>query len=74
MRYNNVDSIFYIKGFIHHEFTLGNQIVTGNFYKEVIKRLMAQVQCVRPKFWENGSWYHLHHIALVHLHALSPSF
>jgi hypothetical protein len=42
------------------------QTVKGKFYKEVIKRLIARVHCVRHEFQESGSWYLLHNNALVH--------
>jgi hypothetical protein len=48
------------KGIIHHHFVLEKQIVNGKFYKEMIKRLIAGVYCIRPEFQESGSWYLLH--------------
>jgi hypothetical protein len=32
------------------------QTVNGKFYKEVIKRLIAQVHRVRPEFQDSGFW------------------
>jgi transposase len=57
---------FYAKGIIHHEFVSEKQTVNGKFYKEVIKRLIARVHCVRPEFQESWSWYLLHDNAPAH--------
>jgi transposase len=54
------------KGNIHHEFIPEKQTVNGKFYKEKIKRLIAQVHRVRPEFQESGSWYLLHNNAPAH--------
>jgi hypothetical protein len=37
--------------------------LNGTFYKEVFKRLSAQVHCIWPEFQESGSWYLLHNNA-----------
>jgi hypothetical protein len=59
-------AIFYAEGIIHHKFVPEKQTVIGKFYKEVIKRLIARVHCVRPEFQESGSWHLLHDNALAH--------
>jgi hypothetical protein len=38
------------KGIIHHEFVPEKQTVNAKFHKELIKRLIVQVHCVRPEF------------------------
>jgi hypothetical protein len=48
------------------EFMLENQTVNGKFYKEVIKRLITRVNCIRPEFQESRSWYLLHDNAPAH--------
>jgi hypothetical protein len=48
------------------EFVQEKQTVNGKFYKEVIKRLITQVHCIRPEFQESGSWYLLHDNAPAH--------
>jgi hypothetical protein len=50
------------------------QTVSGKFYKEVIKRLIAQVHCVRPEFQEGGSWYLLLNNARVHSSGVVSEF
>jgi hypothetical protein len=52
-------AFFNAEDIIHHEFVPEKQTVNGKFYKEAIKRLIAQVR-VRPEFQESGSWYLLH--------------
>jgi hypothetical protein len=42
------------------------QTINGKFYKEVIKRLIARVHCVRLEFQESGPQYLLHGIAPVY--------
>jgi histone-lysine N-methyltransferase SETMAR len=53
-------AVFYAKGIIPHEFVPEKQTVNGRFYKQLIKRLIAQVHHVRPEFQGSGSWYLLH--------------
>jgi hypothetical protein len=43
------------------------QIVNDKFYKEVIKRFVAQVHRVRPEFQESGPWNLLHENSPVHV-------
>jgi hypothetical protein len=59
-------AFFGAKGIIRHRFVPEKQTVNGKFYKEVIKRLLAQVHYVRPEFQESGSWYLLHNNAPAH--------
>jgi hypothetical protein len=42
------------------------QTVNGKFYKEIIRRSMDRVHCVRTEFQESGSSYLLHDNALAH--------
>jgi hypothetical protein len=51
---NNADCIFYNKGAIHHEFVPEKQTVRGICCKEVTKKLLARVHCVRPEV--SGKW------------------
>jgi hypothetical protein len=48
-------AFFYAKGIIHDEFGPEKQTVSGKFYKEVIKRLIARIHHVRPEFQNSGS-------------------
>jgi hypothetical protein len=43
-------AFFDAKRIIHHGFVPEKQTVNSKFYKEVIKRLIAQVHRVRPEF------------------------
>jgi hypothetical protein len=65
---------FDAKGIIHHEFVLEKQTVNGKFYKEVMKRLIARVHCIRPEFQESGSWFLLHDNASVHFLSFVSKF
>jgi hypothetical protein len=64
----------YAKGIIQHEFVSKKQTVNSKFYKEVIKRLLAQVPRIRPEFQESGSWYLLHENALTHSSGVFSEF
>jgi hypothetical protein len=63
---NNVGCISYAKGIIHHKSVLEEWTVNGKTYKDMIKRLIIRVHCVRPEFQEGGSWYLLHDNAPAH--------
>jgi hypothetical protein len=57
---------FYAQDIIHPEFVQEKPAVNRKFYKEVIKRLIARVDRVRPEFQESGSWYLLHYNEPAH--------
>jgi hypothetical protein len=59
-------AFFDAKGIIHHKTVRKKQTVSGQFYKEVIKRLITRVHRVRPEFQGRGSWYLLHDNAPAH--------
>jgi hypothetical protein len=63
---NMLNTFFYAKGIVHDEFVPEKQTVKGRFYKELIKRLIARVNRIRPEFQESGSWYLLHKNAPAH--------
>jgi transposase len=67
-------AFFDAKGIIHHEFVLEKQTVNGKFCKEVIKRLITRVHCVRTEFQEIGSWYLLHDNVWVHSSGIVSDF
>lgn len=54
------------KGIIHKEFVPPGQTITGEFYLDVMKRLLARIRRVRPEYRENGSWTLLHDNAPSH--------
>jgi hypothetical protein len=62
------------KVIIHHEFVPEKQIVKVYFYKEMIKRLLAQVPRIRPEFQESESWYLLHDNAPEHSSGVVSEF
>jgi hypothetical protein len=57
---------FDAEGIIHDKSVPEKQTVNGEFYKEVIRRLIAGVHRVGPEFQESGSWYLLHENAPAH--------
>jgi hypothetical protein len=59
-------AFFYAKGIIRLEFVPEKQTLNDQFYKEVIKRLVARVHRFRSEFQESGSWYLQHHNAPAH--------
>jgi hypothetical protein len=50
------------------------QAANGKFHKEVIKRLVARVHCVRPEFLESGPWYLLHDNVPAHSSGVVSEF
>jgi histone-lysine N-methyltransferase SETMAR len=60
-----LNALFDAKG-IHHKFVPKKQTVNGKFYKDVMKRLIARVQRVKPEFQEGVSWCLLHDNAPAH--------
>jgi hypothetical protein len=67
-------AFFYAKVIIYHEFVPEKQIVNGNVYKGVIRRLFARVRCVRSEFQESGSLYLLHDNTPVHSSGVISEF
>ena len=46
----NTHTFFDGKGIIHRKFVLTNQKITGAYYLEVLKRLMATIRRIRPEY------------------------
>jgi hypothetical protein len=59
-REGDVDSFFYWKGIVHHEFVPRGETVNKEFYLKVMKRLSEAVRRKRPEAWTNKTWM-LHH-------------
>jgi len=60
-------TFFDSKGIIHKEFVPSGQTVTGNYYLEVLKRLMARIHRIRPEYQDPESWSLLHDNAPSHI-------
>jgi hypothetical protein len=43
-------AFFYAKGIVHHEFVQEKQTANGKIYKEMFRRLIPRVHCVKPEF------------------------
>lgn len=54
------------KGLVHYEFLPSGQTVTGAFYLEVLRRLVARIRRVRPEYKDPESWCLLHDNASSH--------
>jgi hypothetical protein len=67
-------AFFYAKGIIHHKFVTEKQTINGKFYKDLIKRLIAQAHRIRPEFQETVLWCLLHDNALVHFLGVVSKF
>jgi histone-lysine N-methyltransferase SETMAR len=59
-------TFFDSKGIIHKEFVPFGQTVTGNYYLEVLKRLMVRIRRIRPEYRDPESWSLLHDNAPSH--------
>jgi len=59
-------TFFDSKGIIHKEFVPPGQTVTGDYYLEVLKRLMAKIRRIRPEYQDSESWSLLHDNAPSH--------
>ena len=57
---------FDARGIIHHEFVPPNTTVNKEFYKEVLKRLLARMRRIREQLYDSGDWFLLHDNAPVH--------
>jgi hypothetical protein len=67
-------AFFDAKDIIHLGFVPEKLTVNGKSHKEVIRRLIARVHSITPKFQESRSWYLLHDNALVHSLAVVNEF
>lgn len=69
-------TFFDSKGIILKEFVPTGQTVTGEYYLEVLKRLMARIRRIRPDYRDPERWSLLHdnassHTALIVRHFLA---
>lgn len=59
-------TFFDSKGIIHKEFVPPGQTITGEYYLNVLKRLMARIRRIRPEYRDGNSWCLLHDNAPSH--------
>jgi len=62
---------FDAKGIVHHEYVPPGQTVTGKFYVQVLQRLNARVNRVRPEI--KNSWRLHHDNAQAHTAAVTAA-
>lgn len=54
------------KGIIHKEFVPTGQTVTGEYYRDVLRRLLHRIRRIRPEYHDPCSWSLLHDNAPSH--------
>jgi [histone H3]-lysine36 N-dimethyltransferase SETMAR len=59
-------TFFDSKGIIHKEFVPPGQTITGEYYLNVLMRLMARIHRIRPDYRDGNSWSLLHDNAPSH--------
>jgi transposase len=70
----DVDSFFYWKGIVHHEFVPHGKTVNKEFYLKVMKSLREAVRRNRPEAWTNKTWMLQHDNAPAHVSLLIREF
>ncbi|UYV61578.1 hypothetical protein LAZ67_1005355 [Cordylochernes scorpioides] len=59
-------TFFDSRGIIHKEFVPAGQTITGEYYLNVLKRLIARIRRIRPEYRDENSWCLLHDNAPSH--------
>ena len=59
-------TFFNSKGIMHREYVPTGQTITGVFYFEVLKRMMARIRRIRPEYRNPGAWSLFHDNAPSH--------
>ncbi|UYV65965.1 hypothetical protein LAZ67_3006016 [Cordylochernes scorpioides] len=59
-------TFFDSRGIIHKEFVPAGQTITGEYYLNVLKRLIARIRRIRPEYHDEDSWCLLHDNAPSH--------
>ncbi|UYV83254.1 hypothetical protein LAZ67_23000301 [Cordylochernes scorpioides] len=59
-------TIFDSRGIIHKEFVPAGQTITGEYYLNFLKRLIARICRIRPEYRDEDSWCLLHDNAPSH--------
>ena len=67
-------TFFDSRGIIHREFVPTGQTITGAYYLEVLKRLMARIRRIRSEYRDTETWSLLHSffVNFFSLFSLSP--
>ncbi len=65
---------FNSKGVVHKEFVPECQMVTKEFYAEIVVRLLKRTACVRPAARKNHSFNLLHDNVVAHTAAIVQQF
>ena len=67
-------TFFDSKGIIHRDFVPIGQTITGTYYLEVLKRLMARIRRIRPEYRGPETWSLLHDNAPSHTSLIVRQF
>ena len=67
-------TFFDSEGIIHREFVSAGQKITGAYYLEVLKRLMARIRRIRPEYRDPETWSLLHDNAPSHTSLIVRQF
>ena len=59
-------AFFDSKGITHREFVSTGEKITGAYYLEVLKRLIARIRCIRTEYCDPDTWFLLHDNAPSH--------
>ena len=59
-------AFFDSQGMVHKEFVPEGRTVNADFYVEVLQHLCKRIQHVRPKMWEDRTFFLLHDNAPAH--------
>ncbi|UYV73796.1 hypothetical protein LAZ67_11000937 [Cordylochernes scorpioides] len=59
-------TFFDSRGIIHKEFVPAGQTIAGEYYLNVLKRLIARIRRIRPEYRDENSWCLLHDNAPSH--------
>ena len=50
---------FDIRGLVNHEFIPTEQMVSKEYYFDVLKRFLEKIRQKRPEMWMNNSWIYM---------------
>ncbi|UYV70034.1 hypothetical protein LAZ67_7001543 [Cordylochernes scorpioides] len=67
-------TFFDSRGIIHKEFVPAGQTITGEYYLNVLKRLIARIRRIRPEYRDEDSWCLLHDNAPSHFSLIVRRF
>lgn len=67
-------AFFDSRGMVHQEFVPQGQTINGLFYRDVMNRLLKQIQRVRSELYRSNKWFLLHDNSPAHLSIVVSQF